>query len=302
MRLPDLDFKDLALVVAVEDTRRLTLAARHLGLSVSAVSHRLKALEDHLGTHLFVRAPEGMTATAAGRRFAAEARTGLQAAQRAADLPAAAAPVARIGSAWLMATTVLPALLSRTPAPQSEPRWDIRTGRSQDVLDWVEDGAVDVGLVRASRARPGVSIRILGVDPVELLVPSHHRWAVVRPDVAELAEEPFVVLSDRTGFGRFIREAADTLGIRTRAGAQVDSLEAALALVAAGVGPAFLPRSLVRLRRPDEVRAVMLAGAQFPLRPLAMAWRHGTSLPSWAQAWPGLVTRIIQGPDEGTGG
>jgi len=44
-------------------------AADELYVTISAVSHQIAALEDHIGCQLFVRSPRGVTLTAAGERF-----------------------------------------------------------------------------------------------------------------------------------------------------------------------------------------------------------------------------------------
>lgn len=66
-RLPPLD-----LIKGFEAAARLsnvTLAADELALTQSAVSRQVKALEEHLGTPLFIRRPRGLELTPHGRRY-----------------------------------------------------------------------------------------------------------------------------------------------------------------------------------------------------------------------------------------
>ncbi len=69
-RLPPLN----ALVAfrAVMETGSLVSAAQKLAITASAVSHRLKALEDHLGLELFERRSRAVFPTAAAYRYASE--------------------------------------------------------------------------------------------------------------------------------------------------------------------------------------------------------------------------------------
>ncbi|WP_082733792.1 LysR substrate-binding domain-containing protein [Polycladidibacter hongkongensis] len=69
-RLPPLN----ALVAfrAVMETGSLVAAASKLSITASAVSHRLKALEDHLGLELFERRSRAVFPTAAAYRYSAE--------------------------------------------------------------------------------------------------------------------------------------------------------------------------------------------------------------------------------------
>jgi LysR family glycine cleavage system transcriptional activator len=62
-----------------------TRAAEELSLTHGAVSHQVRALEDHLGTPLFSRQGKRVTLTPAGRTFAEAVRNALQQITRAAD-------------------------------------------------------------------------------------------------------------------------------------------------------------------------------------------------------------------------
>jgi LysR family glycine cleavage system transcriptional activator len=54
---------------AVARAGNLTRAAETMHVTVSALSHRMRQLEDRLGTRVFVRGPRGVSLTPAGRRL-----------------------------------------------------------------------------------------------------------------------------------------------------------------------------------------------------------------------------------------
>src|SRR5262247_1471320 len=62
-----------------------TAAAELLRVSQPAVAEQIRKLEQALGADLFVRAGRGVTATEAGRAFAAHAARSLRAVEEAAD-------------------------------------------------------------------------------------------------------------------------------------------------------------------------------------------------------------------------
>jgi len=64
---------DARFFLAVQRTGSLSAAARQLGVNQSTVGRRLAALEESLGTRLFVRTAEGYVASAAGERLVAHA-------------------------------------------------------------------------------------------------------------------------------------------------------------------------------------------------------------------------------------
>jgi DNA-binding transcriptional LysR family regulator len=61
------DWNDFRYFLAVARAGTFAGAARELGVEHTTVARRLTALEAALGTRLFIRGPEGLTATAAGR-------------------------------------------------------------------------------------------------------------------------------------------------------------------------------------------------------------------------------------------
>lgn len=297
MKLPDLDVKDLALVVALADTGRLTLAAPHVGLSVSAASHRLAALEQRLGVMLFHRGGGGLNLTVEGSRFIGPARSGLEAAMAAEAAVRQETSVIRLGSAWLMATTWLPPLIASLRHRDQERTVEVMTGRSHEVARWVEDGRVTVGLVRASEVRPGTQAFVVGSDPVVLVAPAGHQWIEHPPSPDELNQGSFVEVAAETGFGQFVVNAKRDLGFTWTPAVRVDHLEAALALVEAGVGPALLPLSLLERRRAQgsaTAELVPIDGVSWPLRPLALVIRSGEELPGWASGWPSLLRSLVR--------
>jgi DNA-binding transcriptional LysR family regulator len=63
------DLGELAAFAAVARERSFTRAAAHLGVSQSALSHRLRALEERLGVRLLTRTTRSVSPTEAGERL-----------------------------------------------------------------------------------------------------------------------------------------------------------------------------------------------------------------------------------------
>lgn len=82
-RLPPL--QQLAVLEAAARHRGFTAAARELGLTQSAVSHQIAALEESLGVPLFDRVWRGVTPTEAGAHLAAATGESLAALARAVE-------------------------------------------------------------------------------------------------------------------------------------------------------------------------------------------------------------------------
>src|SRR5512134_1192880 len=118
MGAPPLDLLDT--FVAVVRVGNLTRAAEGRHLTVSALSHRLRQLEDRLGQPLLVRGPRGVTPTPAGARLFAQVAPALETIAQAVrgvrgrsrdGLTLSLLP--SMASAWLIPR--LPSLLARHP-------------------------------------------------------------------------------------------------------------------------------------------------------------------------------------------
>lgn len=143
--------------------RRLsfTLAAEELGLTQSAVSRQVKALEDQLGRALFRRGVRSLRLTDAGERLFAAAQAGLREIDRGVDAvrgPRRRRRVALTTSASLASLLLVPQL----PAfSRLHPGIDLRIDASDTVRD-LEGEAIDVAVryYRHDRAPRGLELLV----------------------------------------------------------------------------------------------------------------------------------------------
>jgi LysR family transcriptional regulator for metE and metH len=88
----ELDVRDLQMVAAIAASGSVTRAAGELHRTQSAVSHRLRGIEERLGARLFLRVGKRMLVTAAGERVLATAQRVLE------DIKAAEEHLRRLGT------------------------------------------------------------------------------------------------------------------------------------------------------------------------------------------------------------
>jgi LysR family transcriptional regulator, glycine cleavage system transcriptional activator len=107
--------------VAIARTKNLTRAAAQLNLTVSALSHQMRALEQRLNQRLLLRGPRGVTMTALGERLLENVAPHIEGIERvfsrlrernADALTISALP--SFSSSWLMPR--LPAFMAQHPA------------------------------------------------------------------------------------------------------------------------------------------------------------------------------------------
>jgi DNA-binding transcriptional LysR family regulator len=142
-----LELRHFRLVVAVADHGSIGAAARTLGLAQAGVSAQLARLERSMRTTLFLRGPDGVTPTTAGRLVIDRARGVLGQIDTMADDLATLAPdatavsVGGITSNWF-ARFLAPAIAARSLPLAS------RTDSSSTTVDkWFADGEIDVAVV-----------------------------------------------------------------------------------------------------------------------------------------------------------
>jgi LysR family transcriptional regulator, flagellar master operon regulator len=139
-------------------------AAQRLHLTQTAVSARVKSLEEQLGTPLFRRHKAGTVLTAAGERFLPYASSLVQVWERARHqvaLPAGREAVVVLGCEPSLWDPLLKDWLGwmKREAPELAVRAEISS--SGKLLEQIASGALDIAIVYAPHHRPGLRVELL---------------------------------------------------------------------------------------------------------------------------------------------
>lgn len=139
-------------------------AAERLHLTQTAVSARIRTLEDQLGRRLFVRNKAGARLTPAGQQFVRYATGLIQMWERARQqvaLPPGRADVMSIGAELSLWSPLLSDWLiwMHRESPEIALRAEVDTPRR--LLDRVQDGSLDLALLYSPEQRPELVIELL---------------------------------------------------------------------------------------------------------------------------------------------
>lgn len=139
-------------------------AAERLHVTQTAVSARVRTLEDLLGRKLFSRNKSGASLTSAGEQFMRYAQTLVQVWERArhqvAVPPGRRAVVTVGGELSLWNPLLLDWLIwMRQAAPQLALRAEV--GLPESLVNQVAEGILDIAVVYAPQQRPGLKIELL---------------------------------------------------------------------------------------------------------------------------------------------
>lgn len=155
-------------------------AADRLHVTQTAVSARVRTLEELLGRKLFVRNKSGASLTSAGEQFLRYAQTLVQvwerARQQVAVPPGRRAVVTVASELSLWDPLMLDWLLwMRHAAPQLALRAEV--GFPESLLDQVAEGTLDIAVVYAPHQRPGLRIELLIEEKLVLVTTSRRGQA-----------------------------------------------------------------------------------------------------------------------------
>nr|WP_299964484.1 LysR family transcriptional regulator ArgP [uncultured Roseobacter sp.] len=193
-----LDPAQLAALAAIVRHGSFDLAAAHLGVTASAVSQRIKALEERMGTALIIRG-QPCAATDTGARLARHADDlTLIEAQVLRDLaPASDLEPARVRvavNADSLATWIVPAL-GQTP----DVLFELVIDDQDTSTDWLRRGAVSAAVTGQPQAVSGCSCVALGaLRYVATASPAFmERWFSDGVTVDTLARAPLLTFNSK---------------------------------------------------------------------------------------------------------
>jgi len=139
-------------------------ASERLHVSQTAVSARIRTLEDQLRRRLFVRNKAGATLTPAGEQFLRHAPAMVQLWERARHevaVPKGRRAVLGIGAENNLWDPLLLRWLLWMRGAQPDVALRAHVGLPETVVDQVAGGIIDIGVAYAPRHRPGLRIELL---------------------------------------------------------------------------------------------------------------------------------------------
>lgn len=277
------DLDDLRLFVDIVAEGSITAGARRMHLSLPSASARVRSLERQAGVALLVRGRRGVRPTPAGMALARHARDVLA---RTARLDSALASYTRapttsltlLGGGSAMHRLLPRALVSFL---REHPGVDVTVSESRTprTVRMLTDGEADLGVVVDNEARD----RGLRVEPLcdDSLVVVGQAGGVLAGRTAlaysEAAEHPMVGLHEGSALRRWIETNLGPHAPAVRYRTSVADLNVLVALVAAGVGLAVVPRRAI-----DSEHLLDVCDLRDPWarRDLLLAWGVKAGRPS----------------------
>lgn len=282
-----MELRQLRQFVVLAETMNFRRAAERLNMAQPPLSVSIRKLEDALHTTLFERSTREMRLTAFGRLFLDHARRtlfeadqALRAAQSAAIGEAGSLSIGFVGTATYAA---LPRLIPAHRAAYPHVQLQLRESTSSEILAQIEQGSMDLGIVRAPVARAtDCVLQTIEDDHLVLALHRDHPLAA-RPclSLADLQDEPFVTYASTAvpSLHAILSFACQNAGFVPRISQEAVQVQTVISLVDSGLGVALVPAVATR-NQPCNVLFRELSDLE-TMAPISLAIAHA---PRWETA------------------
>jgi DNA-binding transcriptional LysR family regulator len=294
-----MDFDHLITFVEIAKQGSFSRAGQKLFRSQPAVSAQIRQLEQEYGQKLFDRVGKTVQLTAAGEvllEYAGKLLTLRNESLRAvADQASTPRGTLAVGANEATCLYVLPDIFAQYNQHYPHVQISIYRNFSHKVIEKIEDGTVDVGIVTLPVKSPSLRVHSIFRDRIMLMTSLTNPLAKHKTvTTAEIAEQPQIF--PKTGFMRQILDKQfRPYRSRLRISMELPSVGMIKRFVIAGLGVSLISESFVR----DEVRAgkaKMIPVSDMELwRELGLVYRRDRTLPRSASAFVAMIRQGVDG-------
>lgn len=244
-----MESRQLRYFCEIAEAGSFTAAAARLHVAQPALSRQIAALEQELGTALFVRGPGGITLTEAGevlRRHADAVRLHMaRAREEVASVIGDASGWMSFGTTQALGRQLFGPLAERMADRFPRLRLSFVEGVGANLLSGLLDGTLDVAITSKPAYAPGIAFRPLFSEPVFVVAAAGIALPSRIDDWEDLEGLPLVVTNQQTSIASWVEEqsgyARAALDLRYR----VESARGALDIARRGLACGVMPASAI---------------------------------------------------------
>lgn len=284
-----MDFDQLTTFLEVAKLGNFSRAGNKVGRSQSAVSAQIRQLEIEYGTRLLDRSGKTVRLTPAGQvlfEYATQLLSLRAESQRAvADQDAVPRGSLAIGANEATCLYVLPDTFAEYRRRYPDVQISIYRNFSRKVLERLQDGSIDVGVITLPVKAPRVIVKRIFRDPLMVMVspenPLARRGTVSIADVAEQ-----LIILPKSGSTRLIMDKLfRPYQPQVRVAMELPSVAMIKTFVAAGMGVSLISESFARDEaRAGQVKLLRLSDVDL-WRELGLVYHQDRTLPRSALAF-----------------
>ncbi len=244
-----MDIRVLQYFLTIAEEENITRAAEKLNMSQPPLSRQIRQLETELGVMLLERGHRKIQLTEAGYFLKNRSLEILELVTRTKEqirerCDGASGTIA-IGSIETASSSILPILIARYKKSYPKVSFDIWNGNSDDIMERLDKGLIDLGIVRETFNSQRYESIWLPKEPWVVLLHRDTRLGQLpgnEIDLAALAEEPIIIPS-ATARGEEIRQWFHSVGVTPQVFCVYNAMLSAIMLVREKTGAALCPSS-----------------------------------------------------------
>jgi DNA-binding transcriptional LysR family regulator len=293
-----LDLPGLEAFLSIAERGSFHAAAAHLNLSQTALSHRIRKLEEMVGITLIARTTRSLSLTPAGVELLPKARKlvedmnaafeGLRARSLRQDEQVA------IGCLPTVAVMCMPRVLLRFREQYPDTFVRVHDNSASEIAEKVQAGDAAFGITIMAAGRWNLDMEPIVAEPFMLVcrrgLPLSDRDALTWQEIDGL---PLVRISAETGNRILIDDALGDLRDRLDWRYEAQRVTTAVSLVKSGIGYAIVPQLAFDIAGDRELAAIPLR-SPLVTRTLGAVTRRGVPVDGAAQALLGLMREALK--------
>ena len=257
-----MELRELRSFSAAAKLRSISKASEYLGIGQPTVTKHVKNLEEELGLVLFDRVKRPIQLTLAGSSLAQMAAPLVEAIDELASrasLVEVEGPV-RLASTHEIITHTLLQTVKAFRSAYPNTHIHIRSGSRAEVLQRVEEGMVDIGIVPGPEK--GAGFEFQGLFPYERVLitpPGHPLLQAPLESLEQIAKWPLILMGQHSSTRVMLEGEFRRRGLSYDVVVELDNMDMVKRYVALGLGISVGPRLAIEPQDEQELGVVSLA-------------------------------------------
>ncbi|MEC4676887.1 MAG: selenium metabolism-associated LysR family transcriptional regulator [Nitrospirota bacterium] len=244
----------LKVFCTVAETKSFSKTSEIIHLTQPAVSLQIQALEEIYETKLFDRSSSTVSLTPAGEvlyKYAKEILALYASAEKViGEITGLVKGSISIGASSTIGNYLLPGVITDFKKTHPKIRIHMLVGNTKRVIEFLNSGNIDLGLVEGEVTRQKMMVEKLIPDELLVVVPSFHPWAKKKEiSISDLIKEPFILREGGSGTRQMIEKFLAGHGISAqdmKISMVLGNTEAIKGAVENGLGVSILSRWAAR--------------------------------------------------------
>lgn len=298
-----MDFRELQYILKIAEERSFSKAAQKLFMAQPSLSQYIQKLEQQLGVKLFDRTTIPLQLTYAGELYVETAKNILdlkdQLTKQMEDIANLKKGRLVIGLSTLRSTYLMPKILPIFYKKFPGIEVILVEDNSSELEKMAIKGSIDIAIMTFPIEENLFDYEYIFTEEILVAIPPEHplKEKIIhdkqgnRPKIkiSELSDESFILLKQDQKLHHVATNLCKKAGFKPKIILESESIEAANALVSAGMGVTFIPDSL-NLMRLSSPNPIYLSIEDIPLtRELVIAYRKGRYLSKASQEFISIM-------------